>query len=60
MHKFSGVEPMRDLTTGDLSEMALLAGQGVGLVRSIASAARVVADTTTQARAPLLRYRSRR
>ncbi len=60
MHKFSNLVPMRDLTTGDLSEMALLAGQGVGLVRSVVPAAQVVADMTAQARATLDRYRPSR
>jgi enoyl-[acyl-carrier protein] reductase II len=57
MHKFSHLVPMRDLTTGDLEEMALLAGQGVGLVSAVAPAAEVVAEMTAQARAMLERYR---
>jgi enoyl-[acyl-carrier protein] reductase II len=57
MHKFSYLIPMRGRTTGDLEEMALLAGQGVGLVTSIQPAATVVAQMTAQARAMLDRYR---
>jgi enoyl-[acyl-carrier protein] reductase II len=56
MHKFSNLVPMRDLTTGDLEEMALLAGQGVGLVTAVEPAATVIATMTTQARAMLDRY----
>jgi NAD(P)H-dependent flavin oxidoreductase YrpB (nitropropane dioxygenase family) len=59
MHKFSNLVPMRGLTAGDLEEMALLAGQGVGLVRSVAPAATVIEEMTTQARAMLDRYRDR-
>lgn len=57
LHKFSNLVPMRDLTTGDLEEMPLLAGQGVGLVDSIEPAASVIAAMTTQARTMLARYR---
>jgi enoyl-[acyl-carrier protein] reductase II len=57
MHKFSSLVPMRGLTTGDLDEMALLAGQGVGLVDAVAPAATVVAEMTTRAREALARYR---
>jgi len=56
MHRFSNLVPMRDLTTGDLEEMALLAGQGVGLVDSIKGAASVIADLTAQASTLLNRY----
>jgi enoyl-[acyl-carrier protein] reductase II len=56
MHKFSNLVPMRDLTTGDLEEMALLAGQGVGLVTAIEPAATVIATMTAEARAMLHRY----
>jgi NAD(P)H-dependent flavin oxidoreductase YrpB (nitropropane dioxygenase family) len=59
LHKFSNLVPMCGLTTGDLEEMALLAGQGVGLVRSVAPAATVIEELTTQARAMLDRYRER-
>ncbi|MCA2223941.1 NAD(P)H-dependent flavin oxidoreductase [Nonomuraea aurantiaca] len=57
MRKFSFLVPMRGLTTGDLEEMALLAGEGVGLVDSIEPAAVVIDTITTQARAALDRYR---
>jgi enoyl-[acyl-carrier protein] reductase II len=57
MHRFSYLVPMRDLTTGDLEEMALLAGQGVGLVNAVVPAATVVAEMTAQAVAALARYR---
>jgi enoyl-[acyl-carrier protein] reductase II len=55
--RFSNLVPMRDVTTGDLDEMPLLAGQGVGLVDSVKSAASVIADITAQAREVLSRYR---
>lgn len=50
---------MRGLTTGDLEEMPLLAGQGVGLIDSVEPAAAVVATMTAQARAMLDRHRVR-
>jgi len=56
MHKFSNLVPMRRRTTGDLDEMALLAGQGVGLVDAVAPAATVVAEMTARAREVLARY----
>jgi enoyl-[acyl-carrier protein] reductase II len=59
MHKFSYLVPMRDRTEGDLEEMALLAGQGVGLVRDVEPAAAVVAELTEQTRAALDRYREK-
>jgi enoyl-[acyl-carrier protein] reductase II len=49
MHRFSSLVPMRDATTGDLEEMALLSGQGVGLVTSILPAAEVIATMTAEA-----------
>jgi NAD(P)H-dependent flavin oxidoreductase YrpB (nitropropane dioxygenase family) len=55
MHRFSNLVPMRDATSGDLEEMALLSGQGVGLVTSIESAADVVADMTAAAEKLLAR-----
>jgi NAD(P)H-dependent flavin oxidoreductase YrpB (nitropropane dioxygenase family) len=58
MRRFSNLVPMRDRTTGDLDEMALLAGQGVGLVDSVKGAASVIADITAQAQAMLARYRT--
>jgi NAD(P)H-dependent flavin oxidoreductase YrpB (nitropropane dioxygenase family) len=60
MHKFSSLVPVRDQTTGDLEEMALPAGQGVGLVRGVPPAATVIAEMTAQARAMLDRYGPRR
>jgi enoyl-[acyl-carrier protein] reductase II len=57
MRRFSNLVPMRDLTTGDLEEMALLAGQGVGLVDSVRAAASVITEMTKQAGAMLDRYR---
>ena len=57
LHRFSNLVPMRDLTTGDLEEMPLLAGQGVGLVDSIEPAATVIAAMTAQARTMLSRHR---
>jgi NAD(P)H-dependent flavin oxidoreductase YrpB (nitropropane dioxygenase family) len=57
MHRFSYLLPMRDHTTGDLEEMALLAGQGVGLVTSVEPAAAVIAGMTAQAGAMLHRHR---
>ena len=57
MRRFSNLVPMRDATTGDLQEMALLAGQGVGLVDSIKGAGSVVAEITAEADALLARYR---
>ena len=56
MHRFSFLVPMRDRTTGDLEEMALLAGQGVGLVRDVQPAATIIAEMTAQATAMLARY----
>lgn len=56
MHRFSFLVPMRERTTGDLEEMALLAGQGVGLVNAVQPAATVIAEMTAQARAVLDRY----
>jgi NAD(P)H-dependent flavin oxidoreductase YrpB (nitropropane dioxygenase family) len=49
MHRFSNLVPMRDLTTGDLEEMALLAGQGVGLVDAVEPVARVIERMTWEA-----------
>jgi enoyl-[acyl-carrier protein] reductase II len=42
LHKFSNLVPMRGATTGDLDEMPLLAGQGVGLVRAVEPVAEVI------------------
>lgn len=57
LHKFSNLVPMRGATTGDLEEMPLLAGQGVGLVNSVEPAAAVIATITAQAQEALDRYR---
>ncbi|GIF20008.1 enoyl-[acyl-carrier protein] reductase II [Actinoplanes tereljensis] len=54
--RFSNLVPMRDVTTGDLDEMPLLAGQGVGLIDAVKSAGSVIADLTAQARDSLNRY----
>jgi NAD(P)H-dependent flavin oxidoreductase YrpB (nitropropane dioxygenase family) len=56
MRRFSYLVPMRGHTTGDLEEMALLAGQGVGLVHAVRPAATVIAEMTEQAQAMLKRY----
>jgi enoyl-[acyl-carrier protein] reductase II len=56
MRRFSYLVPMRERTTGDLEEMALLAGQGVGLVRGVEPAAAVVAEMTAQASEMIDRY----
>jgi NAD(P)H-dependent flavin oxidoreductase YrpB (nitropropane dioxygenase family) len=58
LHRFSNLVPMRDLTTGDLEEMPLLAGQGVGLVGSVEPAAAVVAAMTALAVEMLDRHRA--
>jgi len=54
LRKFSNFVPMRDATTGDLDEMPLLSGQGVGLVDAIVPAAevihRMVAEAATMIR----------
>ncbi|MFI5906885.1 NAD(P)H-dependent flavin oxidoreductase [Dactylosporangium sp. NPDC051541] len=55
MHRFSNLVPMRDATTGDLEEMALLSGQGVGLVTELLPAAEVIARMTKEAES-LLRH----
>jgi NAD(P)H-dependent flavin oxidoreductase YrpB (nitropropane dioxygenase family) len=55
MHRFSNLVPMRSHTVGELEEMALLAGQGVGLVGSVEPAATVIAGMTEQAAAMLSR-----
>ncbi len=57
LHKFTNLVPMRGATTGDLEEMPLLAGQGVGLVDSVEPAAAVIATITAQAEESLARYR---
>ena len=59
LHKFANLVPMRGATTGDLDEMPLLAGQGVGLVRAVEPAATVIATMTAEAREALDRYREK-
>ena len=56
MHKFSNLVPMRDYTTGDLEEMALLAGAGVGLVGAVEPAQDVINQMTAEAQLLLRRY----
>ena len=56
MHKFSNLVPMRDYTTGDLDEMALLAGEGVGLVGTVEPAQDVINQMTAEAQLLLRRY----
>ncbi len=54
LHRFSNLVPITS-TTGDFEEMPLLAGQGVGLVRSVPTVAEVIAamvvDATSMIRA---------
>jgi NAD(P)H-dependent flavin oxidoreductase YrpB (nitropropane dioxygenase family) len=57
LRRFTNLVPMRGLTTGDLDEMPLLAGQGAGLVDAVKSAGSVIADITAQAAEMLARYR---
>jgi enoyl-[acyl-carrier protein] reductase II len=59
LHRFTNLPPMRELTTGDLDEMALLAGQGVGLVGAVESAAEVVARMTADAIAAIESHRAK-
>ncbi|MFI1991707.1 NAD(P)H-dependent flavin oxidoreductase [Actinoplanes sp. NPDC020271] len=53
--RFASLVPMRG-TTGDLEEMPLLAGQGVGLIDAVKSAASLIADITAQAREVIARH----
>jgi enoyl-[acyl-carrier protein] reductase II len=53
LRKFSNFVPMRDATTGDLDEMPLLAGQGVGLVLDVRPAAEVIERMVAEAAAAL-------
>lgn len=57
LRRFTNLVPMRGATTGDLDEMPLLSGQGVGLVEAVKSAASVIADLTAGAHEALARYR---
>jgi len=54
--RYTNMVPMRGLTTGDMDEMPLLSGQGVGLVDAVKGAASVIADMTAQAADSLSRY----
>jgi enoyl-[acyl-carrier protein] reductase II len=56
LRRFTNLVPMRGATTGDFEEMPLLAGQGVGMVDAVKSAASVIADLTAGAREALDRY----
>src|SRR4051812_13602417 len=56
LRRYTNMVPMRGLTTGDLDEMPLLAGQGVGLVDAVKGAESVIADMTAQAIDSLSRY----
>ncbi|SDS43836.1 NAD(P)H-dependent flavin oxidoreductase [Actinoplanes derwentensis] len=53
--RYTNLVPMRDATTGDLEEMPLLAGQGVGLIDAVKAAGTVIADMTAEAEAMLTR-----
>ena len=55
--RYTNMVPMRGLTTGDMDEMPLLSGQGVGLVDAVKGAESVIADMTAQAVECLARYR---
>lgn len=56
MLRYTNLVPIRDVTTGDLEEMPLLAGQGVGLITSVEPAATVIADMTARAARMLGRF----
>ena len=56
LHRFSNLVPMRGATVGDVEEMALPAGQGVGLVQAVEPAASVIARMTADAVAMLGKY----
>jgi NAD(P)H-dependent flavin oxidoreductase YrpB (nitropropane dioxygenase family) len=49
LHKFDSFVPMDGATTGDLDEMPLLAGQGVGLISAVEPAGEVIARMVAQA-----------
>jgi enoyl-[acyl-carrier protein] reductase II len=49
LHKFDSFVPMDGATTGDLGEMPLLAGQGVGLISAIEPAREVIERMVAQA-----------
>ncbi|GAA1594551.1 NAD(P)H-dependent flavin oxidoreductase [Actinoplanes couchii] len=54
--RYTNLVPMRGATTGDLEEMPLLSGQGVGLVDAVKAAGSVIADLTASAVTMLNRY----
>jgi NAD(P)H-dependent flavin oxidoreductase YrpB (nitropropane dioxygenase family) len=54
LHRFSNWVPMSN-TQGDLEEMALLAGQGVGLVHDVRPAGDIVRQMMADAAAVLER-----
>lgn len=54
--RFANLVPMRGVTTGDLDEMPLLAGQGVGLIDAVKSAASLITDITAQAKEVIARH----
>ncbi|GIE83069.1 2-nitropropane dioxygenase [Actinoplanes philippinensis] len=56
LRRYTNLVPMRDVTTGDLEEMPLLSGQGVGLVGAVEPAGTVIADMTATAAALLSRW----
>jgi enoyl-[acyl-carrier protein] reductase II len=56
LHQFASFPPIHQ-TTGDIDQMALLAGQGVGLITSTPPAAAVIDDMTTQALTALATHR---
>lgn len=49
LHRFSPFVPVRGATTGDLEEMPLLAGQGVGLIDAVEPAGEVIRRMVTDA-----------
>jgi enoyl-[acyl-carrier protein] reductase II len=55
LRRFSNFVPM-PTTEGDLEEMPLLAGQGIGLIRDIKPAGEIVHEMMTEAAAVLSRY----
>ncbi|WP_045741112.1 NAD(P)H-dependent flavin oxidoreductase [Actinoplanes rectilineatus] len=56
LRRYTDVVPVRGATTGDLDEMPLLSGQGVGLIDAVKDAATVIADMTAGAITMLNRH----
>lgn len=54
--RFANLVPMRGVTSGDLDEMPLLAGQGVGLIDAVKGAGSLISDITAQAKEIISRY----